>query len=510
MDGEREPVPLLVAGDQSMRTALLALAVLAVAGDAQVAGRASLSGSASYGGIPQYDYYVDSVHGSDSNAGISLAAPLRTISALSLRLASNKSICLVRGSHWREQLTVGTLSNLVIADCGSGAKPDLDASDVISSWAPYSGAIYSAAITTTGSNGWVNVWDNNSYLTCANSTGAMTAGSYYVVGQSCSSDGIAGAASTLYIWPPDSTNPNSNGRTYEYSARAQGLDAISCDHCTFRNITTRKNFNNDGSARFGRYAVADGTEHYYGGKHNVYYRAGSWLKNGVARYIYRNSSPSHGVILMIGNEDSPAGEGLTIENYTVDGAAGSNYGSTGIDAHPNVSGSFGIVTYRNVTVTGNLEIGMAGMTSVQGGTSSGSVTNAVAIGCTANVSGLAAVGAFNLNVANGSCASGTVTISGATAGSIVVAGMTANISGSTIGEISSHTGVTNVISVSSSTLNGALRAYDLDAAVSLTSDNNTFVGLSSHIGKIVGVNAGLDMTRSQWQALGYDTHSTFN
>jgi hypothetical protein len=87
------------------------------------------------GGAPAtFDYYVDSVAGSDSNAGTE-AAPFQTIAAAQTALASaGTSLALVRGSTWRETLNIPRTA-FVIGVVGAGAAPVFIGSDAATGWA---------------------------------------------------------------------------------------------------------------------------------------------------------------------------------------------------------------------------------------------------------------------------------------------------------------------------------------------------------------------------------------
>jgi hypothetical protein len=76
-------------------------------------------------------YYIDSLKGSDNNAGTSSAAPWKTLAKVaSWSLSPGDQILLSRGSTWYEQLSVpasGSAGNpLVFATYGSGNAPAID------------------------------------------------------------------------------------------------------------------------------------------------------------------------------------------------------------------------------------------------------------------------------------------------------------------------------------------------------------------------------------------------
>jgi len=75
-------------------------------------------------------WHVDSVNGSDGNAGRSPAVALRTIAAVAAKIRPGDTVALACGSKWRETLPVPADGVKVVA-WGSGAKPLLDCSDIV-------------------------------------------------------------------------------------------------------------------------------------------------------------------------------------------------------------------------------------------------------------------------------------------------------------------------------------------------------------------------------------------
>src|ERR1019366_5405128 len=77
-----------------------------------------------------FTYYVNSVTGNDSNNGTSFATPFLTIAHTLAALSAGNTVCLESGSVWHENFRVA-LNNIGVYACGTGARPLLDASDVI-------------------------------------------------------------------------------------------------------------------------------------------------------------------------------------------------------------------------------------------------------------------------------------------------------------------------------------------------------------------------------------------
>lgn len=98
-------------------------------------------------------YYVDATNGNDSNDGLSQSNAWKTIAkvnACSFDLGDY--ILFKRGETWREQLSVpssGSNGNpITFGAYGSGDKPIITATDLVSTWTLYSTNVWQAAITT--------------------------------------------------------------------------------------------------------------------------------------------------------------------------------------------------------------------------------------------------------------------------------------------------------------------------------------------------------------------------
>lgn len=239
-----------------------------------------------------FDFYADSVNGSDANDGLTAATAKATLAAITALVGfqPNKRIGLARGSVWREQLIIGLVTSRVngtqIGAYGSGAMPLVDGSDPITagSWslAASQTLTYQAAVTFTGalpgSGGeFRNVFENGKVLVQASSIAncEATAGSCFL------SSYTAGTA-TLYIHPSDGSNPASNGKTYEYTNR-YGVVILYGDTTVtslaqgaqVRNIRTRRQRCNDGSmVSYGRFSYFRACSIEDGHKHNALLAAG--------------------------------------------------------------------------------------------------------------------------------------------------------------------------------------------------------------------------------------------
>jgi hypothetical protein len=232
-----------------------------------------------------FNWYVDSNGGSDSNSGTSYGAPLKTIAAWTAKNpAAGQSTGLRSNSQWREQL-VANNNNMSFAAYDPGAKPWLIGSDIIlpAAWSVYSGNCYQAAETSGGSGTTeIWVWENNIRLTRESSAAGCvsTPGSYYIANEGT-------ANPTVYVQASDSTNPGSNGKTYEYSSRANGINVGGANGKIYDIHASRSN-GNDGPISMGNSVGVPGSiiidalsEESY--SHLYYIQYNSAIINSVAR-----------------------------------------------------------------------------------------------------------------------------------------------------------------------------------------------------------------------------------
>lgn len=334
-----------------------------------------LAASVAWGQLPvelmgkkRFDYYVDSVNGSDTNSGRSQGAAWKTIAKWADRTQrAGERTGLATDSHWREQMTV-TANNATVAAYGTGAKPLLDASDVIAAgaWSKTGGQtnVYQAAVTISSSGAttpWVSVWVDGTRLLRAASLAACdsTAGTYFPSADNSS-------PITLYVHPAGDSDPASDGKIYEYTVRHHGIDTIAAEYVTLRGLETRRNLDGDGSLIIGKYGRGYDLIARDGHKHNIYARTGAYLDSVQALGAYW---AGQNLSLFIFNENTPNNEGVTFINCLSDpGVYTEN--STGFTGHINISGSFGTVVYRNST-SRNASSGFSAMTLCDNCTTTG-------------------------------------------------------------------------------------------------------------------------------------------
>jgi hypothetical protein len=206
-------------------------------------------------------WFVDSVAGSDNNNGGSVSSPLQTIAAvLKKPLVPGCTVYVKRGSYFREQLD-GLPVFARVESYGSGSRPVFDASDVIPSgnWSKTGGRtnVYQVSFTNAFATlpSTYSVWENGARLTRVAdvATCDTTPGSFFAPAPS------AGSTDVIFINATGSTNPGSNGRTYEISKRERGVGAH-----TVIGVHAKRCGHNDGClwAYYAKDCLAeDGTKH---------------------------------------------------------------------------------------------------------------------------------------------------------------------------------------------------------------------------------------------------------
>ena len=232
-----------------------------------------------------YDIYVDSVSGNDSNSGLSPATAFATLAKAQTTAAADGNgvkIGLARGSNWRQELNLSTLNHVTVAAYGSGNPPIVDASDALSGWQVVPGFSNTYVATATpavlaGTNGvlgnfYYRVWENANEFLLSTSVSNVnsTAGRAYV--------DLTGTTPVIYVHPADGSNPATNGRTYEVNTRDLAIDigsgSLNKEYNSIVGIDTKRGLNNNGSIQTGPNATISQTIAESGGKHNILVAAG--------------------------------------------------------------------------------------------------------------------------------------------------------------------------------------------------------------------------------------------
>ncbi|MFC1558396.1 right-handed parallel beta-helix repeat-containing protein, partial [candidate division KSB1 bacterium] len=98
------------------------------------------------------NYYISSGTGDDSNSGLSVSSPWKTIEKVNnISFSPGDSILFKRGEVWREQLSVNSSGSssgyITYSAYGSGNKPVIMGSDAVTGWSYYSTNNWTADIT---------------------------------------------------------------------------------------------------------------------------------------------------------------------------------------------------------------------------------------------------------------------------------------------------------------------------------------------------------------------------
>ena len=225
-------------------------------------------------GAPNFEQlpiYVDSVLGDDLNSGLSQSEAKKTLSEAIPLVKQYGNIKLKRGSHFRESLT-GLPYGANISDYGTGERPIVDGSDVVTDWELHSGDCYKKTITNVlpdGARGLRVYKDNNLLLRVADVAACISTANSFYVGSLTGSD---------VVYVNSGANPNSDGSTYEVITRNTVTECPSGG--AIRGIHATKNGWNYGAIYSNVYAYDCLATH--GGKHNMW--GVGWVENCHTQY----------------------------------------------------------------------------------------------------------------------------------------------------------------------------------------------------------------------------------
>jgi hypothetical protein len=232
-------------------------------------------------------WYVDSVGGSDSNDGLTTGTRFQTLAKLATVLRVEDSVTFAKDSHWREKLPLQ--HEITIDTDGSGAQPLIDASDIIPNLSfiktPGRTNVHEVSVAPEwGGQDWLNVWQDDVNLTYASTLALCDSvpGSYYTSGNT--------GTITLYVHASDSSNVATNGKKYEYSARATALDGQLKNDLVISGVATRRNLDENGSLLVGRDCILTDCQASDGNKHCFYVGYGAALFNCTGINCYHGTS----------------------------------------------------------------------------------------------------------------------------------------------------------------------------------------------------------------------------
>lgn len=249
----------------------------------------AVAGAISWVARPRY--FIDSINGSDSNAGTNAALAWQTIAKLTNTFGhtgSGLEINLARGSHWREILRLG--SNNLVQAYGAGPRPILDASDIFTnSWVLDSSggktktyAVSNVVVIDGANPQQINVFENGIPLWRSNTLAGVdaVAGTY-----SSSVDMPAGSSTNIvYIHSLGDAAPG----FVEIAKRSHGL--VATHHNTIIGIHTRNNMHNDGSMVLGLNCWVQDCLAENGSKHNALIASGVMEDTAFINASYQGSS----------------------------------------------------------------------------------------------------------------------------------------------------------------------------------------------------------------------------
>ena len=475
--------------------------------------------------IPAAKWYVDAGSGSDSNTGLSPDQAFQTLGKLVSVIQAGDMAAINGGSGataytYREQLSVPCQCSIV----GYGAnKPLIDCSDAISAgaWSKTGGQtnVYQASLTiaTGASDPYVRAWENGVRFTRATSVANCDATPSSIYVSSDSSSPI-----TLYIHTSDSSNPATNGKTYEYSARNFGYESYTIPGCLVSNLQARRNLGGAGSFRLGQRTTLVDCDALDGNKHNAYIRSYCIVRNCTAVDAYYPPGAS----LFIYNDALTGGEPVTFINCS---ASMPSYDATvgGFGGHGNgVAPFFGTILFQGCSAT-NCGIGfdaadcalqhLAGCTITNCGQWL-SVSVNTTIDSNSTLINTLSMTSFGIAIINPNLTltlrnttlthpnlSGTNAISAFSGGIVGVTIDVQNCSYTQGETFIASTKPIAVISRDNSLANGWWYYNLSDPGVTVDSDYNSFV--SPGTGLRVTYR-GTAYTYAQWKALGFDSHST--
>lgn len=183
-------------------------------------------------------YYVDATNGQDSNNGLAITAPWKTIAKVNaITFQPGDQILFSRGEVWREALipsSSGSLGNpITFGAYGSGNKPVFKASDLIQTWSTVAGG-HNSRMATVAIRPYV-VWENNVALTARGSLVEVEAnvGSFYW------------NSGALYV-SATSGYPDTNGKIYEVAQRTDSCRIENKNYITIHNVAFVQSGNNGG------------------------------------------------------------------------------------------------------------------------------------------------------------------------------------------------------------------------------------------------------------------------
>jgi hypothetical protein len=228
-------------------------------------------------------WFLDSAAAGGGNG--SATSPYNSISALLAdpALDNNQTINLERDSVWREFLDLNAYDGMTVQASGTGADPIISAFDVVTGWSLTSGRTHTYEKVnfipdygTNNINSVLGFKEDGKPLVYQSSVANCEAnpGSYAVTGFA-----NGGVAQTVYIHPYGSTNPASDGKTYEVTRRKACIEIG--DDATIADISLTGNISDDGALKAGRNLNYQRGAIRHGNNHNALAASGQFVDTAI-------------------------------------------------------------------------------------------------------------------------------------------------------------------------------------------------------------------------------------
>lgn len=230
------------------------------------------------GGAFEFDFFVDSNAAPGGNG--SEALPFDEIADLTWAIGQNTAF--VADSDWLEMAKPNAAVRRLIA-VGSGTPPVLDGADVLSpgafalsAHADAAGVVYEITLSRDPNGVYVSgdtymLWENDAWLIRKTSVAACAAqaGTFYLPQPNALS-----SPSLAYVHPFGSTNPTSDGKTYEATKRAALLEFAGLSNVIVEGIHVTRGMSAYGCLAGGLGTTLRRVLMSKGGKHNTVVASG--------------------------------------------------------------------------------------------------------------------------------------------------------------------------------------------------------------------------------------------
>jgi hypothetical protein len=289
------------------------------------------------------DWFVDSVAGSNANNGTTSATPFQTLAALATAITANPTkttVSLKRGSQFRESLP-GAVT--VCIDYGTGNLPIIDGSDIVTTWTVNGtqSAVWEKTLTID-TGGRPRIYEDGVLMPWVAdlATCAATAGSRVLLN--------TGGTITLQMHPTGGGNPNSNGKTYEATARVNPV--LMGDNCILKGIHARRAVGNDGAISMARNAYMERCVSSDGSKHNILIGSGSLVDVIAVRADAVTPTESSNVFIVGFDSRGIAGQSISFTRVGIMQDGQGN--SVAFFTHDEVNGSYNSITAEQIWMDG--------------------------------------------------------------------------------------------------------------------------------------------------------------